>query len=136
LTTRRYADADVRRFVESKAHDVFAVRLRDRFGDSGIVGVAILDHSDGRSRLDTFLLSCRVLGRGVEDALLAACTQASAARGSVDLDADFIPTAKNARARDFLPSRGFAAVEGTRHRRPVGDGGAYPEHFASVVVTA
>jgi len=134
LTTRRYTDQDIRRFAASPDHDVFAIRVRDRLGDSGLVGVAILRHDDAGSVLDTFLMSCRVLGRGVEDALLAACLQASARRGAREVIGEFIPTAKNARVADFYPSRGFAADAGNRFRRSSADPLGFPAHFKSVVV--
>jgi len=135
LTTRRYTDADIRRFVSSPDYDVLAARVKDRLGDSGIVGVAILHHDGDGTTIDTLLMSCRVLGRGVEDALLAACLRAAQRRSRGDVVGEFIPTAKNARVSDFLPSRGFAADGEGRFRRVMGDAPiAFPPHFKSVVV--
>ncbi len=68
LTTRRYSDEEISRLAASDSADVIWLRLRDRFGDAGIVGVCILRYEDRRAIFDTLLLSCRVLGRGVEDA--------------------------------------------------------------------
>ncbi len=112
LTTRRYSDADIRALSGSPDHDVWAVRLRDRFGDAGIIGVVILGHEGRRSTIDSFLLSCRILGRGIEDVLLALCVRRSAARGSRELTGEYIPTARNGRVRDFYPSRGFVESAG------------------------
>ena len=135
LTTRRYTESDIRTFAASSDYDVFAVRLRDRLGDSGIVGVAILRHDDGQSHIDTLLMSCRVLGRGVEDALLGACLRASGRRGSREVIGQFIPTAKNGRASDFYAMHGFVADASEGFRRSIADADVeFPSHFKSVVV--
>jgi FkbH-like protein len=135
LTTRRYTEHEIRQFSASPDHDVFTIRVRDRLGDSGLVGVAILRHESVATVIDAFLMSCRVLGRGVEDALLAACVQAGARRGVREVIGDFIPTAKNARVADFYSSRGFTADAGGRFRKSTaGAPLAFPAHFKSVVV--
>jgi FkbH-like protein len=116
LTTRRYGDADIARFGASPRADVVHVRLKDRFGDSGITGVCILEYEGGRARIDTFLLSCRVLGRGVEDALLVHCMRRAKQRGCRVAVGEYRPTAKNAQVKEFYPRRGFRSVasgEGT-----------------------
>lgn len=135
LTTRRYTERDIRDFVTSTVHDVFAVRLRDRLGDSGIVGVAIVCHDGGRSVIETFLLSCRVLGRGLEDALLAACVGTGRQRGSDRVIGLFIPTSKNGRVSGFYQSRGFASNNPGQFHRSSGDAALeFPSHFKSIVV--
>lgn len=135
LTTRRYTESDIRGFAASDDHDVYAVRLRDRLGDSGIVGVAILRHGSGQSHIDSFLMSCRALGRGVEDALLGACLRMSARRGSGELIGRFIPTDRNARVSEFYPAHGFVADGSVDFRRSIaGALDEFPAHFKSVVV--
>jgi FkbH-like protein len=108
LTTRRYTDVEIRGFAASASADVFSLRLRDRFGDAGIVGVAILEYREGAARIDTLLLSCRVLGRRVEDAMLDQCIRLARARGCRRLTGEYRPTAKNSQVREFYSSRGFA----------------------------
>jgi FkbH-like protein len=135
LTTRRYTESDIRQFAESANHDVLAVQVRDRLGDSGIVGVAILRHDNEGTWIDSFLMSCRVLGRGVEDSLLVACLLASRRRGGRDVVGEFIPTAKNARVADFYSTRGFGRDAEGRFRRSIGgEPMAFPSHFKSVIV--
>jgi FkbH-like protein len=135
LTTRRYTETDIQRFAAAEDADVYAARLRDRLGDSGIVGVAIVRHQHGRSEVDTLLMSCRALGRGVEDVLLAACIRSSAKRGSAEVSGRYIPTAKNARAADFLSAHGFvAAGDGSWHRRIADASAEFPPYFKSVLV--
>lgn len=107
LTSRRCTESDIESFVQSSQWRVFTGRVKDRFADEGTVAVGIL-HNDARGWLvHTFLLSCRVLGRGVEHAFLAAICRYLEAEGIGQLQADFFPTAKNAPAASFLPSCGF-----------------------------
>jgi FkbH-like protein len=128
VTTRRYTEGDVRRLAETPRTDVFAVRVRDRLGDSGVVGVVIARYEDERAVIDSFLLSCRVIGRGVEGALLAHLGDRARAAGCRVLAGEFIPTSKNAPARDFFSRHGFAVereLEGghVHYRYDLGAGG-------------
>lgn len=115
MTTRRYTEADIERFARDGRHLVVSLRARDRFGDSGIVGAAIVECGPRAWHIDTFLLSCRIIGRTIEDALLAYVLRTAAAAGASAVEAEFIPSAKNAPARDFYATRGFAkmGVDGT-----------------------
>ena len=107
LTTRRYSEADIAKFVEDPAHMVFAARATDRFGDSGIIAVAIIAIDNNKARLDTFLMSCRVIGRTVETAVLACVVRALEDGDCQTLVGEFIPTPKNAPASEFLANHGF-----------------------------
>lgn len=102
LTTRRYTEADIRRMAESNGWKILAVSVSDRLGQSGLVGVAILALEDKTARLDSFLVSCRVLGRGVEEALLSAAAFAAFECGANGLKIEFIQTNKNSVALTFL----------------------------------
>lgn len=105
LTTRRHDEAAIRDMCAAGAG--LWVRVRDRFGDAGLVGV-LLAVPDGETwRIDTFLMSCRVIGRKVETAMLALLERAAAARGVRRLTGEFIPTKKNQPAEKFLPEHGF-----------------------------
>jgi FkbH-like protein len=86
---------------------VLSIRVRDRFGDHGLVGVAITRDEGNACEIDTFLLSCRVIGRDVETALLSHLSQAAAGRGRQRLCGWFLPTTKNAPAREFYRQHGF-----------------------------
>lgn len=120
LTTRRRTAEEVRALAASPAHRVYAVEVGDRFGSYGLTGVVIAERRPQEQawRVDTFLLSCRVLGRQVETALLAGLAAEAAADGARELHASFIPTAKNAPAADFLPRHGFVE-EGGKWSLPV-----------------
>jgi FkbH-like protein len=109
LTTIRRSLDEIRHLAGSPAHRIFGLRVSDKFGEYGLTGVVIAESSVDRTAwtIDTFLLSCRVLGRGVEGSLLAALTDEARAAGATRLKASFIPTAKNAAALSFLPDHGF-----------------------------
>ena len=107
LTGERLQAADVRARLADGDRRVLAVRSRDRFGDQGVVGVVFISRTRSGLRLDNVLLSCRVLSRGVEQAVLAAVLTEAAAVGLTSIDATFRPTPRNQRNRDFYPSLGF-----------------------------
>jgi len=107
LTTRRYTEGQLAERVASGEWDVLTLRSRDRFGDNGIVGVAVLHHQGDACEIDTFLLSCRVIGRSLETALLAEVIATAAARGAKTLRGWFLATRKNAPAADFYERHGF-----------------------------
>ena len=110
LTTRRYDEQRVRAMVLDPGWIVADFSLADVFGDSGLVGLALLQRSTPRNaRLDTFLMSCRVIGRDAEAAFLQALLRHLAGLGIEGVQAEFLPTAKNELARLFLPSQGFVA---------------------------
>jgi FkbH-like protein len=111
LTTRRYSEAQIAEMAKQPAWNIFSIRVRDRFGDHGIVGVAIVHDVDEQCEIDTFLLSCRVIGRTIETALLAHIAKNAADRGCKRLAGWFLPTKKNAPARDFYSQHGFQVAE-------------------------
>jgi len=118
LTTRRYTERDVRSFAAADGSDVFALKVRDRISDSGLVGVAILTYENGTATIDSFLLSCRVIGRGVEDALLSFVVRhALHTKGCNRIVGAYVPTAKNAMVEGFYARNGFAALDETDGHR-------------------
>ncbi len=113
LTTRRHTAADLRRMLNDPAWEVVTAQVKDRFEDAGIVGLAAWRVEDGRAEIDTFLLSCRVLGRGIEDALLRLVLTRARDREAKTVTGIFLPTAKNTQVANFYPKHGF---------KPAGDG--------------
>jgi FkbH-like protein len=106
-TTRRYSEQQISDLAADPAWQVFSLRVTDRFGDNGLVAVAILHHRGNVSEIDTLLMSCRVIGRTVETALLAALAEEARAHGAQRLQGWFLPTKKNVPARDFYATHGF-----------------------------
>ena len=109
LTTRRHSAGDIERFAQRQCGIAAALRLRDRFGDAGVIGVALCAVEGETATIDTFLLSCRVIGRGVETALLANIASRARQFGARSLIGEYVPSAKNQMCKDFFPSHGFTA---------------------------
>ncbi|MFE6286676.1 SDR family NAD(P)-dependent oxidoreductase [Streptomyces sp. NPDC057877] len=101
LAPLRRTESDLRRLLDEGAR-CWVAEVGDRFGDYGLVGAAVTRERDGDVLLDTFLLSCRVLGRGVEHAFLASVARAVAGGGPARLTAEHRPTDRNAPARHFF----------------------------------
>jgi FkbH-like protein len=107
LSTRRHSAAEIERMAMTRGWQTSSLRVRDRFGDSGVVGVALFETKGTRARIDTFLLSCRVIGRGIESAFLWYVAGRARAMGATHLVGEYIPTAKNQLCANFYPSQGF-----------------------------
>lgn len=113
LTTRRYAPGEIEKMQQSPDCAVLAMHVRDKFGDYGLTGAAIVMHEHGIARIDTFLMSCRILVRRLEDALLAETVARAQSLWNVGrVTAEFLPTAKNAQVSDFFDKRGFTQTSG------------------------
>lgn len=106
LTTHRYTDADVRGFVES-GWKVWCIGVADKFGDNGITGCIMVTPSGD---IDTFLLSCRILGKGIEMAFVKKVFAMLADASIGALTAKYIPTAKNAQVKEFWEKCGFECI--------------------------
>jgi FkbH-like protein len=106
LTTKRYTEADVQSRIE-EGWSVYCLRVSDRFGDSGITGCVFI-HQD---EIDSFLLSCRILGKGIEYAFLKAVMSLLKKDGVENLSAKYFPTAKNSQVKVFYDRCGFSLVD-------------------------
>ncbi len=111
LTTRRYTAGEVMAFVTDPGCQAVAVRVRDRFGHAGVVGLALTRVKGDQCWIDSLLLSCRVIGRGIETAILAHLAEGAAAFGARWLMGEYIETKKNAPCKEFYPEHGFVLDE-------------------------
>jgi FkbH-like protein len=110
LTTYRYSEADIAARLRDPSWHCSTVTVRDRFGDNGIIGIMLAQHRTDRLVLDTFLMSCRVIGRTIETAMLAhLCDIAEELQAGL-VEASLIPTAKNLPVRLLLPDHNFTQV--------------------------
>jgi predicted enzyme involved in methoxymalonyl-ACP biosynthesis len=91
------------------------VRVRDRFGDAGVVGLALARNVGDSCYIDSLLLSCRVIGRGIETAILAHLAENALRDGATKLIGEFIPTKKNAPCADFYVDHGFLEDTSSRN---------------------
>jgi FkbH-like protein len=105
LTGVRRTEAQVRALLE-EGLECLTVEVEDRFGSYGLVGAMIFARAEDSLTLDTFLLSCRALGRGVEHRMLARLGEIAAERGLRSVDVPFVPLPRNRPALEFLRSAG------------------------------
>jgi FkbH-like protein len=107
LTTRRYSENEVQAMEGDPARFCLQVRLADRFGDNGMISVVIFDIDTEDWRCDTWLMSCRVLGRRVEELVLATIAHAAKAAGARRLEGTYLPTKKNSLVAEHFAKLGF-----------------------------
>jgi len=111
LTTKRYQEEKIRELTKSGDFLVYSARVKDKFGDYGITGVVIITlKSKDEWEIDTFLLSCRVLGRGVEKTILSWIMEEAKKAKVKRLVGTYIPTQKNPVCKDFYEDNGFKKI--------------------------
>jgi FkbH-like protein len=112
LTTRRATDESVSALIADENALTLQIRLVDQFGDNGIIAIVIGQFDAGTRdiRIDTWLMSCRVLGRQVEEATLNLIAQEAKRLGAARLIGEYRPTAKNEMVRSHYEKLGFAPL--------------------------
>jgi FkbH-like protein len=110
LTTKRYSEDDIQLFLESNDHYVIVLEVKDRFGYMGEVGVLIIELQDDVATIDSYLLSCRVLGRTIEFAFLKEVLNSLSKLGIERVNASYFPTKKNIQTKNFYKNLGFKVV--------------------------
>lgn len=111
LTTRRHSQAELAAKSEDGSHVVAWLRLHDCFGDQGLVAVGILAQEGSSARIDTLVMSCRVMNRRVEQALLAYLAEEASRLDCATLVGEYRPTKKNAVVKDLYDTLGFTETE-------------------------
>jgi FkbH-like protein len=117
LTTRRHDATTIRHHLDAGRWRVYTMRVADRFGDFGLTGVAIVVPGAERWEIDSFLLSCRVLGKSVESALLARIAADARNAGAAALIGEFVDSGRNQVASQLLPNHGFTQRSDGRWER-------------------
>lgn len=110
LTTRRHSEEQICRMMSSNEYWTQYFKLKDRFGDNGLVGLLIvrrLPEALPTWEIDTWLMSCRVIGRRMEQFMLQVLVEAARAAGIQLLRGVYVPTAKNAMVAELYPQLGF-----------------------------
>jgi FkbH-like protein len=107
LTTRRRTEAQVQAVIADRACFGFTVRLADRFGDYGLISVVIGKVQGGEAEIDTWLMSCRVLKRQVEEEVLNEIVRLARMHGCTRIKGVYLPSAKNGMVRNHYPALGF-----------------------------
>jgi FkbH-like protein len=139
LTTRRHGEAQIRAFLADPRAWTQYFRLKDRFADNGLVGVVIALPSAADPKaweVDTWLMSCRVIGRQLENFMFNTLLVAARERGIQAVCGLYLPTAKNGMVADLYPQLGFTeageeAGEGRRFRIDPALAPAHPADFIS-----
>ena len=119
LTTIRRSEAELAHFRRDNSLDGWMVDVSDRFGAYGLVGLILFARTPKSLQVDSFLLSCRALGRGVEHRMALELAARAKSLGLHRIDFSFVPSGKNQPAEEFLES------EFCDYRRPVGSGVEY-----------
>lgn len=111
VTTIRYGPADVERFATSDSHELLLASARDRFGDLGAIAVLLLVKEGDALFIDSLLMSCRAMGRGIETALLNYAKERLFALGASELRARYVPTPKNTPVETLFERHGFQLAD-------------------------
>lgn len=120
LTTRRYTLAQMEAIATDSRHIALYGKLSDRFGDNGLISIVIGRRDLDSLHLDLWLMSCRVLKRDMEVAMLDAVVERSRSAGIKHIVGYYLPTAKNGMVADFYASLGFDACAAENTELPAG----------------
>ena len=107
LSTRRMTGKELLDWGRAEDRQVLAFFVSDRFGDSGLTGILGVEAENGRTRITDFILSCRVMGRKVEETMLYVATKWAKSMTTLTVEATYIPTSKNKPCCDFFQRSDF-----------------------------
>jgi FkbH-like protein len=116
LTTPRYTESDIQAFVDNNSF-VYGLRVEDRFGDNGITGLLIIEINRDNAYINTFLLSCRILGKGIEEAFIKYILMKLKKSGIRQVTASYIKTSKNKQVEIFYENIGFEVLNEINSRK-------------------
>lgn len=111
LTTKRYTETDIENFIKDENKIVLAIGVNDKFGDNGIVGLAILEYQNDLASIDTLLMSCRVLGRNIEYKFMDIIINILQVKGVEKIKSNYLKTLKNEQVSDLYDRYGFEVLE-------------------------
>ena len=110
VTTKRYTQAEIEAIAADAHNAIYVVYSSDKYGDSGLISVIILKKFQAEVVIDTFLMSCRVMGRKLEDVIINVIASKFSGKRMIG---EFIPTAKNAPVKDLFDRIGFSLLTET-----------------------
>jgi FkbH-like protein len=111
LSTRRMSEQALLAWATESNRRFWVFRVKDKFGDLGLTGLLSLELDTTKARIADFILSCRVMGRKIEEAMLARAIEAAQSLGSAEVYAQYVATEKNKPCLDFLKRSGFRYCE-------------------------
>lgn len=112
LTTKRYDEKELAELMEDEGREIFLYRVTDIFGDNGIVGAAILHYGE-TADIEEFTLSCRVMGRQIENAIVQDLEETAGNRGYDKIRGFYHPSEKNLPVKNLYPSLGYIRISDT-----------------------
>lgn len=115
LTTHRYTEADILRMLADPCYTIAVFSVTDKYGDYGVVGISIIriqQDQANRAKIDTLLMSCRVIGRNIEFAFFNLVVQRLHELNITDIDAEYLSTPKNSQVDSFYDRLGFSQIHG------------------------
>ena len=125
VTTKRHSEQFVTTMMDKKEWLTYVVRLKDKYGDNGIVLVALVQVTGAQAVIDTFLMSCRVIGRTLEQVVMREIVKDLKEIGAQILIGEFIPTAKNKLVENLFSDLGFSLMENisgiAKYHLPISD---------------
>lgn len=109
VTTKRYSEEEIKELAGNG--DVITVHVADKYGDQGLVSILILKYDSDQADIDTFLMSCRVMGRNVENEIAARLKNLLQSKGVKRIHATYCKTGKNAPVENLYEKLGFSVTE-------------------------
>jgi FkbH-like protein len=114
LTTKRCSENEIRKYVNGD-YRVFVLKVRDKFGDNGITGTCVVKILNSTASIEIFLLSCRILGKGIESIFLSAILNNLYKENILDISASYIRSNKNDQTESFYDQNGFQISKENSH---------------------
>lgn len=111
LTTKRYTEGDILKFVNDENFDIISIRLEDKMASLGVIGAVIVEYRDEIAEIDTFLLSCRAIGRTVENIIMQIVMKRAEKKDCKLVRGKYIATAKNTQVKELYDSFGFSKLK-------------------------
>ncbi len=111
LTTKRYTENQIELFMSNKNDTIFSVSVKDKFGDSGLTAAIIVNKNNHTVNIDSFIMSCRIMGRNIEKAIMNYFVNKCKQNGVDEITAAFFPTIKNKPVSHFYEDSGFQIVK-------------------------
>ncbi len=116
LRTFRYTEQDIKKFYDSKKYELLAYKMKDDFGDYGLVGVVILEYKSDTAFIDTFIMSCRVLKRGMEQFISNNIIEKCSENNIRTVLSEYIPTRKNSMVKNLYNALGYEMLENNHYK--------------------
>ena len=115
LTTKRYTEDNIKNFIENDASKAFTFSVTDKFGDSGVTGLCIINIDDDSKTadIDTLMMSCRIIGRNLEYAFIDYIIEVLKENKVNNVTAKYIKTQKNEQVKEFYDNCSFSLIEST-----------------------